>query len=327
MPILVHGSTLAANAALTATGMVRMATFRKVGVVAARATPAQIAAARSLPGVTYLEGNQPLRYFTGTSHKATRGEAARATLGLSGAGVSVAVVDTGIDPTHPSFAGGKVVRNLKSVCVDESNAATNCILDVPTSTDTDTLSVGGHGTHVSGIAAGNPVQITGGPVASGAAPGAKVVSISTGAVLAIIGADAALNWVLENHRTPCGAGVSASACPPIKAVNNSYGPSGGGAFDSSSVTVKLQRALAAEGVVTVWANGNDGGDGSADLSNPPGKDPTGFCPSRRTSTGTPVPAKGRSPTTPRAASPPTRTHGRTSPPPARTSLRRAGRTS
>jgi serine protease AprX len=38
--------------------------------------------------------------------------------------------------------------------------------------------------------------------------------------------------------------------------------------------VKLQRALADEGVVTVWANGNDGGDGSQNLSNPPGQDPT-----------------------------------------------------
>ena len=39
--------------------------------------------------------------------------------------------------------------------------------------------------------------------------------------------------------------------------------------------MKLQQALAAEGVVTVWANGNDGGDGSESLSNPPGMDPTG----------------------------------------------------
>ena len=42
-----------------------------------------------------------------------------------------------------------------------------------------------------------------------------------------------------------------------------------------SATVKLQRELAAEGVVTVWAKGNDGGDGSENLSNPPGQDPTG----------------------------------------------------
>ena len=101
------------------------------------------------------------------------------------------------------------------------------------------------------------------------------MSLSTGAVLFIIGADAALNWVLENHEAPCGAGVPAAQCPPIKVTNNSYGPSGGGEFDPGSATVKLQRALAAEGVLTVWANGNDGGDGSESLSNPPGTDPTG----------------------------------------------------
>ena len=81
--------------------------------------------------------------------------------------------------------------------------------------------------------------------------------------------------MLENHDAPCGAGVPATTCPPIKVTNNSYGPSGGGEFDPESATAKLQRALAAEGVVTVWANGNDGGNGSGSLSNPPGMDPTG----------------------------------------------------
>jgi serine protease AprX len=69
--------------------------------------------------------------------------------------------------------------------------------------------------------------------------------------------------------------VPAAECPPIKVTNNSYGPIGGGEFDPNSATVKLQRALAAEGVVTVWAAGNDGGDGSASVTNPPGQDPTG----------------------------------------------------
>jgi len=50
---------------------------------------------------------------------------------------------------------------------------------------------------------------------------------------------------------------------------------GGGQFNENSATVKLQRALAAEGVLTVWAAGNDGGDGSTSLTNPPGQDPTG----------------------------------------------------
>ena len=123
--------------------------------------------------------------------------------------------------------------------------------------------------------AGRPTTLTDGGRLTGAAPGASIVSISTGAVLLIVGADSALNWVLENHEAPCGPGVSADVCPPIKVTNNSYGPSGGGEFDPNSATVKLQRALADEGVVTVWAAGNDGGDGTASLTNPPGQDPTG----------------------------------------------------
>jgi serine protease AprX len=284
-PIMVHGSTLAAaDAAVAQTGMTKLTSFRKVGIVVALATPAQIDAARGKPGVIYLEGNQQLRPLTSTSHVATRGLEARRTLRgangapLDGTGVSVAIIDTGIDPTHPAFRAPngqtRVVKNLKALCLDESSTGTGCILDLPTSVDTDLLAAGGHGTHVSGIAAGSEVRLTNGATVSGAAPGAKIVSISTGAVILIIGADAALNWVLENHRAPCGAGVPASTCPPIKAINNSYGPSGGGAFDPNSATARIQRQLAAEGVVTVWANGNDGGDGSTDLSNPPGKDPT-----------------------------------------------------
>ncbi len=148
-------------------------------------------------------------------------------------------------------------------------------MKLPNTVDTDTISGGGHGTHVSGIVAGRPTTVSDGTTVQGAAPGAKLVSISTGAVLFIIGADSALNWVLENHDAPCGEGVPASTCPPIKVTNNSYGPSNGGEFDPNSATVKLQRALAAEGVLTVWAAGNDGGDGSESLTNPPGQDPTG----------------------------------------------------
>ena len=282
--VLVHGATLAdATKAISAAGLTKSVTFRKINVVGARGTKAQILKLRTQAGVQYVEaGAQPIRFFAETSNKATRGLEATQTLtgadgsALTGKGVSVGVIDSGVDPTHPYFkeadGSSAVVASYKTLCDPTESLCS--VQKVPNNVDTDTLSLGGHGTHVNGIVAGRPTAV-GGVVQQGAAPGAKLVDLSTGAGLVIIGADAALNWVLENHNAPCGAGVSASTCPPIKVTNNSYGPTGGGAFDPNSATVKLQRALAAEGVVTVWANGNDGGDGSSNLSNPPGMDPTG----------------------------------------------------
>jgi serine protease AprX len=279
---LVHAADVGtAERAVRGAGLSEVTAFAKIGVVAAKGTADQVRAVRQAQGVTYLENNDALKAHGTPGTTATRSLQARTTLKdtagrpVDGTGVSVAIIDTGVDPTHPAFkaadGSSRVVRNLKSLCAN--GTATNCIVDVPTSVDTDTLSVGGHGTHVTGIAAGNDLTLTDGTRVGGSAPGSKIIPISTGATILVLGTDAGLNWVLENHAAPCGAGVPASTCPPIKVINNSYGPSGGGAFDPNSATVLLQRALAAEGVVTVWANGNDGGDGSANLSNPPGQDP------------------------------------------------------
>jgi serine protease AprX len=282
--VLVHGTDVAtARKAATRSGLVVRDSYDRIGVVVATGLRSQIAAVRAMPGVTYVEGNQPIELFLSTSNTATRGSEARAALRgangapLDGTGVSVAVIDSGVDPSHPFLqnadGSSAVVRNLKMVC-DPLELLPCQALDAG-SLDTDLLAVGGHGMHVAGIVAGRDVTLSDGTKMHGAAPGASIVSLGTGAVLFIIGADSALNWVLENHRAPCGPGVPTSTCPPIKVTSNSYGPSGGGTFDPNSATVKLQRALVAEGVVTVWANGNDGGDGSENLSNPPGQDPTG----------------------------------------------------
>ncbi|WAL67198.1 S8 family serine peptidase [Amycolatopsis cynarae] len=282
MTTLVHATDVAtAEHAVRQAGLAEITRFTRIGVVAASGTAGQVRALRRQPGVTYVEHDDPLVAFGDTGTTATRSAEARTTLtgangaALDGSGVSVAIIDTGVDPNHPAFRSGgttRVVRNLKSACT--SGTAASCILDVPTTLDTDTTSLGGHGTHVTGIAAGAALTLPDGTRVGGSAPGARIVAISTGLAILLLGTDAALNWVLENHDAPCGAGVPASVCPPIKVINNSYGPSGGGAFDPNSATVQLQRALAAEGVVTVWANGNDGGDGSKNLSNPPGQDPT-----------------------------------------------------
>jgi serine protease AprX len=72
--VLVHGTGIAAaRAAVSATGMRALTEFRRIGVVVASGTAAQVQAARTRPGVTYLEGNSPIRFLDQTSNTATRG--------------------------------------------------------------------------------------------------------------------------------------------------------------------------------------------------------------------------------------------------------------
>ena len=94
--------------------------------------------------------------------------------------------------------------------------------------------------------------------------------MSAGATLSIYGGTLGLYWVLQHHADPCGDG----SCAPIVSVNNSWGPSGGGDFSADAPQVLVQRALVSEGVTVVWAAGNDGGDGSATMTNPYSVDPT-----------------------------------------------------
>ncbi|MDQ4103486.1 MAG: peptidase S8, partial [Actinomycetota bacterium] len=95
IPVMVHGATLAdAERAVAATGMQLVTTYRKIGVVVARGTKQQVKAARTQPGVTYLEGDQPITVYAASSQLATRGVEAHQTLvgangaALEGTGVS-----------------------------------------------------------------------------------------------------------------------------------------------------------------------------------------------------------------------------------------------
>lgn len=291
MRVMVSGETTAAAvAAAKASGLTVQQTWDATGIVVAVGLPAQITAVVAQPGVTFVEGELPIELTLSTAHDATRSTEALATLAapdgarIDGAGVSVAVIDSGIDGTHPFFreADGrsKVVANVKNICTILSGPTDICFVQDPVN-DTDTTAAGGHGTHVAGIVAGSEVVASGNAL-RGAAPGAKLVGLSVGGGLSIINANAAMQWVVDHQAQPCKAasnqgGAPDPACPPIRVTNHSYGPaasSGGNTFDPNSATVRIQRALVAKGVVPVWAAGNDGGDGSSAFTNPPAMDPT-----------------------------------------------------
>ena len=288
--VMVRGtSDAAAASALEAVGMRVQQRWPLLDVAVGVGPAAAVTGLLASDDVVYVEGDTPLQYNLATSHVATRSvEAAAAEPGIDGTGVSIAVIDSGIDATHPFFqqdGATKVVQNRKNACgIDfeiDPLLSELCFVDLP---DTDTVSGGGHGTHVAGIAAGVPVTTSDGQELRGSASGAKLVGLSVGAAIGLLDAVAAQNWVLEHQQNPCRSAAEQTEseidpeCPPIRVTNHSYGPVASegedNVFNPQSAAVVAQRAFVGQGGVAVWAAGNDGGDGSFAATNPDAMDPT-----------------------------------------------------
>jgi len=275
--VFVRGRTLAdARRAAVANGLLMLHSFDRSTTIAAIGTPAQIRAVSKARGVLGVEADAPWEAHLDTSNIATRGEIARTYFQpgfpdeIDGRGVTIAIIDGGVDGTHPFFrrpdGSSKVRRNMKGLCLDAVETIVDLLLgveacrgvdgdgfvDVPTN-DTDTLNLGGHGTHVSGIAAGVDVTLPDGKKIHGAAPGADLVALGVGSVgVTTYGSAMALDWVLDHHADPCGN----HSCPPIRVVNLSLGPVGGGEYDPNTIVARIEDQLVAEGVTVVWAAGN-----------------------------------------------------------------------
>jgi serine protease AprX len=203
-----------------------------------------------VPGVLRLEHDAPIEPFTESSHTATRGAElldGSVTVGgeiVDGTGIGVAVVDTGVDGLHPDLVD-RMGENVK--VVPSLGLLGGTAIPFP---ESDTLSLGGHGTHVAGIVAGDGTASDG--RFHGAATGATIHGVSGGTLVSLHSALEALYWVLENHD---------SVTPAIRVVNNSWGSSAGNHNPDGS-TERAVAALIDEGVTVVFAAGNDGGDGS-----------------------------------------------------------------
>lgn len=153
--------------------------------------------------------------------------------GSDGAGIGVAVVDSGIDFNHPDLAPAP---NVAATAVNTTGTSTSCQDD------------GGHGTHVSGLIAAlnNAIGMV------GVAPAATLYCVKVlGSNLTGTDSDvlAGLEWVLAHHAT---------VNPPIRVVNLSLGrPLDPGETLNSSVFRPVIQNLYNAGVVVVVAAGND----------------------------------------------------------------------
>ena len=178
----------------------------------------------------------------------TGADIAQTDLGLSGTGVKVAVIDSGIDYDHPDLGGGfgpghRVVTGYDFVG-DRFNAGGSGGALVP-HPDNDPDDCNGHGTHVTGIigASGNPA--TGG--ARGVAPGATFGAYrvfgcagSTTSDIMLAAMERALNDGMDVVNMSIGAGFQSWPQYP---------------------TAVGADALVDAGVIVVVAIGNEGGFG------------------------------------------------------------------
>ncbi len=191
----------------------------------------------------------PIELFDTTSSNAM-GAAALRSAGWTGKGVTVAVVDSGCDASHPDLAD-HVAHNVILASAEYYNGRTspeNTIV-VPTETgpyqNSDLGS--GHGTHVAGIIAADSSSVSDGS-RFGVAPDAELVCFAIGAVLFTSAVVTAYDYMLRQPDMWS-----------IDVVNNSWGNMFR-QFDPNDPVAVITKAVADHGATVVFASGNAGND-------------------------------------------------------------------
>ncbi|MFE3946531.1 S8 family serine peptidase [Streptomyces sp. NPDC059118] len=222
---------------------------RKLGLlidaVAMTVPASEVGRLSSLPGVTAVRPDTRMLTKTDASVPLIGAPAVRqrkdpAGHHVTGSGTTVAILDSGVDYTHPDLGGGlgkghKVVGGHDFVNGDE-----------------DPMDDNGHGTHVAGIVAGKAAAKGG---ITGVAPGAKLLAYK------VMDADGA------GYTSDIIAGIEAASDPANPHRADVINMSLGGPGDGTDPLGRAATAAVRAGVVVVAAAGNDG-PGAGTVSTP-----------------------------------------------------------
>ena len=251
---------------------------RELPMVIADMSAVQLAAVSRQPGVVSVYANRLMKTFTNVSRpfigvpqmqadqQVTRNNRSNPGLPITGKGVGIGYIDTGIDATHKDLAYGKktvqnVIQPLSETTVGDGGLAVGVGVSVadlvagtgfvpPVYVENQQMSdvESGHGTFGAAVAAGTGEQSGG--FYGGVAKGAHLVGVNSGNELglpgvAIIGA---YDYLLANQYAY-----------NIRVINNSWGDtlSADGIDPNNPINVAT-RACHDRNITVVFAAGNSG---------------------------------------------------------------------
>lgn len=229
--VIVHGDRATVDAIAARYNLV-VARYLASGAVL-RVTAGQLAALQQDDTVDHLSGNTPIRVADLVSAESIGADEVWAgsadVHALSGAGVSIAVIDSGMDPTHAALKGR--------------------IVATQDFTGGDGVDKYGHGTHVAGIIAGAQVSTPDGLDYRGIAYGAQLVNLrvldgsGAGSVADVV---EAIDWAVK-HREQY----------KIRVINLSLGAPVLQPYADDPMCEAVERAARA-GILVVTSAGNSG---------------------------------------------------------------------
>ncbi|HUF04635.1 MAG TPA: S8 family serine peptidase [Aridibacter sp.] len=241
--------------ALRSIGILGGTKYRRLPLIYVTATRSQIVEVSRLPNVRSIYGNRTLSLDSDPYLKQTQIEHVRTDpeltyhnsgLPISGRNVTVAVLDTGVNASHPDLAG-RVVQNVR--LGDFQSSPVGFVEPVNAEGLVNTDPVSGHGTFVAGLIAGSGAASGGGY--DGVAPGAGVLGLSAG--------DLNLTHVLAGFDYLLERGPDYN----VRAVNCSF--SANTLYDPHDPVNIASKMLSDAGISVVFSAGNTGA-GNATLN-------------------------------------------------------------
>jgi serine protease AprX len=269
VPVIVRATPGAGPGVEELVGRLGGVVGRRLAIIngfAATVPASALARLQSTPGVVSVTANQPVRLQTfngdfdperdfGSLFRAARVIDAERTWDhdLTGAGVDVAVLDSGVAPVKGLDAPGKVVN-----AVDVSTEAAH--------PEVAHLDGYGHGTHMAGIVAGRDPEVVAGKEKDdkrnfvGVAPDARIVNVKAAdgsGATDVSPVLAGIDWVVQ-HRNAGGLN--------IRVLNLSFGTDGVQDYQVDPLSYAVEVAWH-RGIFVVVSAGNRG-YGSPKLNNP-----------------------------------------------------------